>query len=262
VISTGSVLAGYDRRASYSHGETRVTAPRLLPEMLTGARHIAEVPCGAGHFLTEYAAGGLTVTLVDGSRRMLAAARTAALDAGIPAHRLRTRACRVQHLPHLPVLTDVDAWVAPNAALNQLTAQMSLPGTLSALRAAMAPGARLLAQVLCRHEDGTADASSFYDPHEADGAWRTDRQLDPASAGGAASRRRRTRHDGRAVGIDFSYHDTEGTRLHTTTVELYLLEPAELTAGLRAAGFQNVRFQPGGGVRPSEAVAEAHGPGR
>jgi SAM-dependent methyltransferase len=255
VTGVDAVLAAYDERAVHGGGETRAATPRLLAEALTDADHVAEVPCGPGHFLPDYAAADCAVTLVDGSPRMLATAVAAAVRAGIPTRRTRTVSCWVQRLE---ALHGVDAVIVPNAALNQLGAQTSLPHILGALRAAMTPGARLLAQVLCRHDDGKVDAASFYDPDQTDGDWRTDRDLDPVACGGAVSRRRRAHHDGPAVHIDFSYHDNAGARLHTASVDLRLLEPDELAAGLRAAGFRDVRFLPGdGGMSEVLAVANA-----
>ncbi|WP_062204400.1 class I SAM-dependent methyltransferase [Streptomyces sp. NBRC 109706] len=259
MTSVDAVLAAYDERAAFAGGEARTARPRLLAEAIANAVHVAEVPCGPGHFLRDYAAANCGVTLVDGSPRMLTAAVAAGVHAGIPTHRMRTVSCRVQRLPALP---GVDTVIVPNAALNQLTAQTSLPRVLGALRAAMAPGARLLMQVLCRHDNRTVDAASFYDPHQPAGAWQTDRRLDPATCGGAVARRRRVHHeDGDAVRIDFAYQDSAGARLHTASVDLRLLEPHGLGAVLHAAAFQDMRFLPGDGGL-SEVLAVANGTSR
>lgn len=255
-LSASAVVASYAARTRFARVETATMArPRLLHGLLANATHVAEVPCGAGHFLTDYANAGLAVTLVDASEAMLTEARGHARDTGLPPARTHTLHAYVHDLV-LP--ESVDLVVMPNAALNQLACQAPLVNMLIGLRASLRPGAELLAQVACTHPGGAVDTAGFYDPARQHQVWFADRWFDPAHAGGAALRRRRQVRDGDRLRIEFDYRDPADTSLHTTTVELALFSADVLTAALTAAGFNHVRFLAGqGGL--SEALATVGG---
>lgn len=54
-----AVVDGYEARARFARAEADVVSrPRVLRGLLRTARHVAELPCGAGHFLADYAATG------------------------------------------------------------------------------------------------------------------------------------------------------------------------------------------------------------
>jgi len=159
--SATTVVDAYQYRVRFSRAETAtVRRPRLLRGLLDTATHVAEIPCGPGHFLTDYAQAECTVTLVDASPVMLAAAVAHAVEAGLPGERTFPTAAYLQELK-LPA--EVDLVVAPNAALNQLACQSSLTGILSALRTAVRPGVEVLAQMACTHPGETVDTATFYD---------------------------------------------------------------------------------------------------
>lgn len=243
-LSSAAVVASYAGRARFARAEAAaVHRPRLLRGLLGTTTHIAEIPCGAGHFLAAYADAGVTVTMVDASPAMLAEAGRHARQAGLPAEQIFTREAYWQNvtLPH-----DVDLVVAPNAALNQLACQTPLIDLLADLRDALHPGTEVLAQVGCTHPGGRADAATFYDPAHPHRAWFADRCFEPAQAG-AVLRRRRQHRDGDRLRIEFDYRDHAGASLHTTTVEMALFTPAQLGEAMTAAGFGHVRFLPGFG---------------
>lgn len=270
-VPSAAVVAAYRARTSFARSETAaVRRPRLLPSLLTAApshtparmpervASVAEIPCGAGHFLADYATRDCAVTLVDASAEMLAIAREHAHEVGLPPHRTHAVRTYVQDL----VLPDpVDLIVAPNAALNQLAVQTPLSGLLARLRANVRSGGELLVQACCRHPGDVVDSATFYDPARPHKTWFDDRWFDPENTGGANLRRRRQHRAGDRLRIEFDYHDVNGTSLHHTTVELALFTAATLTAALTAAGFTHVRFLPGqGGL--SEFLATVDGPRR
>lgn len=254
--SAAVVVASYEARTRFVRAETAtVSRPRLLRGLLGSATHVAEIPCGAGHFLTDYAGAGLAVTLVDASEAMLTEACGHARDAGLPPERTYTVHAYVQDLV---VPEPVDLVVVPNAALNQLAAQAPLVDLLTGLRVSLRPGVEVLAQVVCTHAGGGVDGAGFYDPACQHRVWFADRWFDPAQAGGAVLRRRRQHWDGDRLRIEFDYRDPANTSLHTTTVELVLFSADMLSAAFTAAGFSHVRFLAGqGGL--SEALATVDG---
>ncbi len=255
-ITPAAVVDGYELRARFARAEAdAVSHPRLLRGLLRSTRHVAEIPCGAGHFLANYAAIGARTTLIDGNDAMLATAIEQAADIGLPADRTHAH---VQYVQELDELADVDLLVMPNAALNQLSCQTPLTQLLATIHDTLQPGAELLAQVTCTHPGGGIDATGCYDPARPHDVWFADRYLDPNRADGAVLRRRRQRHQGNGavrVHIEFDYIDTAGVSLHTTSVELCLFSAEELAAALTSAGFSRLRFLPGyGGL--SEIVAQ------
>ncbi|MDQ3154755.1 MAG: methyltransferase domain-containing protein [Actinomycetota bacterium] len=251
---TATVVASYEQRARFARAEAAaVRRPRLLRGLLRTASHVAEIPCGTGHFLTDYARSETTVTLVDACPQMLTAALEHAVDASLPAGRtFPTHA----YLQDLQLLTEVDLVVAPNAAVNQLACQSSLTDMLAALRRAVSPGVDVLAQVACTHPGGGVDASTFYDTARPHRVWFPDHWFDPAQAGGAVLRRRHQHRDGDWLRVQFDYVDPAGRSMHTTAVELTLFSAPTLRDAFTAAGFAHVRFLPGhGGL--SEVLATA-----
>lgn len=252
-----TVVGSYAQRARFARAEaTAVRQPRLLRGLLRAGPRVAEIPCGAGHFLTEYARTGAAVTLADACPEMLAAAVEHAVNAGVPAERTIPM---VAYLHELEFLHEVDLVVAPNAALNQLARQSSLTDTLTALRQALRPGVEVLAQVVCTHPGGGVDSATFYDAARQHRVWFPDRWFDPAHAGGAVLRRRRQHRDDARLRIEFDYVDSAGHSLYATTVELALVSARQLRDAFVAAGFVHVRFLPGqGGL--SEVLAIT-GPG-
>jgi SAM-dependent methyltransferase len=251
-----AVVTSYTARTRFARAETAtVRRPRLLRGLLATATHVAELPCGAGHFLTDYGDAGLAVTLADANAAMLAQARAHARDAGLPPDRTHTIHA---YLQDLAVPEPVDLVVVPNAALNQLACQAPLVEVLAWLRAGVRPGVEVLVQVACTHSGGAVDTAGFYDPARQHGVWFADRWLDPAQAGGAVLRRRRQVRDGDRLRIEFDYRSAADARLHATTVELALFSADVLAAAFTAAGFGHVRFLAGqGGL--SEALATVRG---
>lgn len=252
-----TVVGAYAQRARFARAEaTAVRRPRLLRGLLRTCSNVAEIPCGAGHFLAEYARTSAAVTLVDASPEMLAAAVTHAIETGVPVDRTTAR---MAYLHELDALAEIDLVVAPNAALNQLACQSSLTDMLIALRQALRPGVEVLAQMACTHPSGGVDSATFYDPARQHRVWFPDRWFDPAQAGGAVLRRRRQHRDDDRLRIEFDYVDTAGRSLHTTMVELALFCAQQLRDAFTTAGYAHVRFLPGqGGL--SEVLATT-GPG-
>ena len=231
-----AVVAGYEARAQFARAEVQgVARPRLLDRLLSTARHVAEIPSGAGHFLADYLTAAVEVTLIDGSVAMMTTALAHAATVGLPADRTHHQLCLVQDLGHLP---QVDAVIIPNAALNQLAHQSPLTTVLATIRAALAPGARLLAQVICRHSDQYVDACGFYDPSQPHGQWFIDREL--SLADGAVVRRRRQHVEADELRVEFAYSDR-----HTTTVCLRILSVPDLLHAMDTAGFTRITFLPG-----------------
>lgn len=253
--AAAAVVRAYETRARFARAETAaVHRPRLLRGLLDSVGHVAEIPCGTGHFLGDYARAGVAVTLVDANSAMLALAVEHAVEAGLPADRTFPT---VAYLQALDLPTEVDAVVVPNGALNQMARQSPLADLLAALRRGMRSGAELLAQVACTHPDGV-DAATFYDANLPHQVWFTDRRFDPRQAAGAVLRRRRQHRDGDQVRIEFDYRDATNTSLHTTTVQLTLFFAQSLTDALTAAGFTHVRFLAGpSGLSEVLAAADA-----
>lgn len=253
--TAAAVVDSYQQRAAFARAETEQAArPRLLRSLLTAVEHVAEIPCGTGYFLADYARAGLTVTLVDACPAMLTTATQRAVDCGLLTEKTHPRLSYVQQLSNLG---GVDLIVVPNAALNQLACQTELAALLTGLRAALKPGAEVLAQVACTHPGGGVDTAGFYDPARQHGVWFADRWFRPELAGGAVLRRRRQhRHEDR-LRIQFDYRSPNGASLHTTTVEVALFTAADLSGAFTAAGFRHVRFLPGrGGLSEVLATSE------
>jgi hypothetical protein len=249
------VVNGYTDRARFARAETDAVAPpRMLPGLLGTARHVTELPCGAGHFLDQYSAARLEVTLVDGNQAMLAAAVDHAGALGIAADRVHGRAQLLQDLAPLP---SVDLAVIPNGALNQLACQTRLVDLLTGIRGALSANVHLLAQVLCSHGHGQLDASGFYDRAREPGCWFADRHLPSHTA--AVYRYRRQHHASPEdlLRVEFDYRAGDRS-VHTTAVTLRVLSPTGLLHAMAAAGFTPVHFLPGhGGL--SEILARTDG---
>lgn len=260
MVAATTVVGGYGGRARFARAEADIVSrPRLLRGLLRTAGHVAELPCGVGHFLTDYTAAGAETTLIDGNSAMLAAAIEHAAEVGLPADRTHAHCRYIQELSDLP---DVDLVVMPNAALNQLASQTPPAELLAEIRRALRCGIELLAQLACVHPGERVDTMGFYDPARQHDVWFADRYLDPTRAGGAVLRRRR-QHRHHADGVDrvrveFDYLDSDGASLHTNEVELRLFSAEELVAILTVAGFRHIRFLPGhGGL--SEILAQTDG---
>ncbi|MGH3549720.1 MAG: methyltransferase domain-containing protein [Pseudonocardiaceae bacterium] len=187
-----AVVDGYEARARFARAETdMVSSPRLLSGLLRTIGHVAEVPCGAGHFLADYAATGVETTLMDGNAAMLAAAVERAAAVGLPGDRIHAH---IGYLQQLDDLMGVDLVVMPNDALNQMACQTPPVELLAAIYRALSPGVELLAQVACTHPGGRMDTTGCYDPGRRHGIWFADHYLDPNRACGAVLRRRRQHH--------------------------------------------------------------------
>lgn len=250
------VVASYEGRARFARAETAaVRRPRLLLDVLDSATHVAEIPCGAGHFLADYAHAGVAVTLVDASPAMLTAAVEHAGETGLGTGRTFPI---VSYLDDLPRLTGVDVVVVPNAALNLLACQTPLPDLLTYLRTSLGGGAKVLAQVACTHPTNRVDTATFYDSARQHGTWFTDRWVQSTSIKEAVVRRRCQHRDGNQLRIEFDYHDPNGTSLHTTVVELTLFSARQLIEAFHATGFTHIRFLPGNGTL-SEILALTDG---
>jgi SAM-dependent methyltransferase len=258
MMPAAEVVNAYKRRARFAAEDTvAVQRPRLLRGLLCEAAHVAEIPCGAGHFLTEYARTGCAATLVDASPEMLAVAMRNAVEAGLPTDRTFPVVAFVQELGFL---ADVDLLVVPNGALNQLVCQSRLISLLASLHRAIRPGTTMLTQVVCTHGGQLVDTATFYDAAFPHGAWFIDRFLDPVRTDGAVFRQRRQHRRGSLLHIEFAYCDEAGASLGVMTAELELLSALNLAKAFAAAGFTDIRFVPGHGG-PSEVVATSSAPG-
>jgi SAM-dependent methyltransferase len=243
------VIGGYRQRARFAAAETRaVPPPRLLRGLLRTATHVAELPCGAGHFLSAYAERTTDVTLVDACEDMLALAVDQALAHGLPARRVTAHCALVQELS-LPA--GVDLVVMPNAALNQLASQFALSDLVAAVRDAVQDRVTVLAQVSCIQPNNSVDPSTFYDDRRPHGRWFPDAVLD-----GEVQRRRQQHRDGDELRIEFDYRDQTGRRLQSAEIELTLFTAEELIGVFTKAGFTDVRFlRSTGGLSEITAVA-------
>jgi cyclopropane fatty-acyl-phospholipid synthase-like methyltransferase len=234
VTSTAAtVVASYDDRVQFARAETAAARPPiLLGHVLDTASHVAEIPCGAGHFLAHYAQARIAVTLVDANAAMLAEATTHALAVGI---RLDRIFAIHTYLHDLVALDEVDLVVMPNGALNQLSSQAPLIDLLTHLRTTLPPDTRVLAQVACANMDN---------PARRHGVWLADRWLEPTFHG-PVLRRSRQHRNGNILRIEFAYRSATDTLLHTSTIELTLFSAPQLTEAFTAAGFTDIRFLPG-----------------
>jgi Methyltransferase domain len=253
------VVEGYRVRAPFVRAEiAAVRRPQLLRGLLRAALHVAELPSGVGHFLTDYAHAGVEVTMIDASPDMLAVAPDHAAVAGMAVGRIHTQVRLVQELDVLP---SVDLVVMPNAALNQLACQTPLAELLTGIRAVLMPGVELLAQVLCSRAGGELDSSGFYDPGREHGVWFADRALRSLSANcseGFVLRYRRQYRDPRRIRVEFDYRDSNGASLHAASVELRVFSVTELAEALLTAGFEHLRLLPGQGGLSEMLATTAH----
>lgn len=250
--AAAAVVAEYDERARFAPGEiAAVATPLLLNDLLNSANRVTEIPCGAGHFLADYARTGTTATLVDASPTMLAAAVEQASAAGLCV----APTCAYWQEMTLP--PDVDLVVVPNGALNQLACQTPIADLLVRLRESLSPGARVLAQVACTHLGGV-DTGTFYDPSSPHDVWLADRPLDLTPTAAPVLRLRRQHRSGDRLRIEFDYRDPSNARLLVTTVELVLFSTTTVTDAFTRAGFVDVRLLRGAG-QPSEVVAVVGG---
>lgn len=73
MVAATTVVGGYGGRARFARAEADIVSrPRLLRGLLRTAGHVAELPCGAGHFLAEYAAAGAETTMPNAALNQLA----------------------------------------------------------------------------------------------------------------------------------------------------------------------------------------------
>ncbi|WP_216892587.1 NAD(P)-dependent oxidoreductase [Nocardia alni] len=252
--SSAAVVASYDQRAAFSRAETACASrPVSLAALLTECRHVVELPCGSGYFLSDYAAADVAVTVVDANAAMLTEAVEHARGAGIPDTRLT-----VLHglLEQVRLPGDVDLLVVPNAALNQLACQYPLTELATILHGLARDdvGTELVAQILTTTA-GECGASSAFDPGLPDGQWVTDRRFEPEHAGGALERRRCQSRHGNRVRVDLVYLADHGRQVHSASVALELFTPSGVLAAFTAAGFVSVRLESGaGGLAELRAV--------
>jgi SAM-dependent methyltransferase len=221
--------AGYSERARYYAAEiSLVPQPALLAGLLRPGLEVAEMPSGTGHFLLAYSAARADVTLVDACPQMLAVAQAQAArrEASV------TTVCgMIEDLPGQA--GPFDLVVMPNGALNQLAAAGPPATLLTAVARLLAPGGRILAQVLV-----PGAACGFYDPGLADGTWHRDRQF-TSEDGRLVTRRRRQHHHGGGVAIDFEM-SRDGQTVHRQQVALRLLAGKDMQAALAEAGLRAV----------------------
>ncbi|RNL86747.1 class I SAM-dependent methyltransferase [Halostreptopolyspora alba] len=237
----------YRPRAAWARTESRPTTPRLLSPALDGAAHVAEFPCGPGHFLSTYAKAEVRVRLIDASWPMLTAAARHARDSGVA-----ELAVECDFLHQLPALDD-DLVVVPNAALNQLAAQDPLPPVLTHLRRAVNPGTRLLLQYLAGEASGAG--CGFYTPALADSHTVVDHHIHTPD-GTEVIRHRRQHHtpERDQVNIEFTY-TVNNRPVRTTRVHLALPTAAQVQAALTATGWATTHAHTRAGFREVLATA-------
>lgn len=228
------VVAGYTARAGWAAADVaRAVVPRALPRVLAGSAHVAEIPCGAGHLLDRYAAAGVAVTLVDANAAMLTVARTRAARAGVRAvHPVPAL------LPDLPALPECGAVVIPHGALNQLAAQQDLVVLLGAVRAAVVPGARLLAQLLDLGAHPLARG-----PH---GFWVREPAVALTDGSHLVRSRRTHRRQARMLDVELVYTSSQHQH-QADPVRMQLLPSADVANAMTEAGWTDVVRRPGPG---------------
>jgi hypothetical protein len=232
------VVTSYAARARFARAETAtVPRTRLLRGLVATATHVAELPCGAGYFLTDFGDSGLVVTLADANAAMLAQARDHARDAGLRPDRTHTIHPYLQGLV-LPEPVDL---VVASAALNRRGA-----GLAAGQRASRCRGAGVGGLHPSRRRSGHGRVLRPGPPARE---WFADRWFDPAQAGGAVLLRRRQIRDGDRLRIDFDYRGPADARLHATTVELTLFS-ADVLATAFTAG-DSWPANTGGATTPS-----------
>jgi len=232
------VSSSYAARAHHYAAEVRdLPPPAALADLLCPRLRVAEIPSGTGHFLPAYTAARVNLTLIDACAAMLTAAQYQA--AAVGAHPRMIRAL-VEDLPG--DAGPFDLVVMPNAALNQLAAASDPSVLIAAVAHVLAPGGLLLAQVL----DPTAGRTcGFYDPALESDTWHVDRQFTDETGRRMVRRRRQHRQPGQ-VDIDLELHHGS-ERVYRQRLTLLLLNAADLHPLLLAAGFTDLRLQPGAG---------------
>lgn len=228
----------YAQRATlYAVEVATLKRPVLLAELLKSAPLVAEAPCGAGHFLDEYAANGTSVTLLDAEPEML---RIAAERARMKLVEARTTV--------LTFGTDrpdrqFDFITCPNAAVNYLNATLGKAIAAASLAELVCGGGRLLMQVLLQHADGTVDRCGCYDPGAPHGRWLTE-WTRPDGKSGQLTRRRRQRRDGDVITVDLERR-YDGRPLGRSQVILQLVELGQVAAQFAEHGLDVITVVPG-----------------
>jgi SAM-dependent methyltransferase len=218
-------MSGYDQRARHYSAElAAVPAPDRLEVLLTDGMRVVEMPSGTGHFLSHYAARHAHVTLIDASTAMLQAA---ALPEGLAAQKLTARIEDLRSASE--VGGSADLVVVPNGALNQLAATLDLTRVLKAAAELLAPGGRLLAQVLNLTDYGQVAGCGFYDPDLSPGQWTTDRHF------AVLTRRRRQFRDGDLLRLELEFTGA-GFTTYRQDVTLRPLTVVQLRQAATAAG--------------------------
>lgn len=228
--------AEYAERAAYYAAEiSQIPEPALLAKLLRPGLAVAEMPSGTGHFLPAYSAARADITLVDACPEMLGTAQALATRNGTP---ITTVCVMIEDLPGRA--GPYGLIVMPNGALNQLAFGTPPGRLLKAIARLLAPDGLFLAQAL------SADAPcGFYDPGLADGKWYKDRKR-PGEDGRIITRRRRQRHKGDLVHIDFELA-SGGRPVHRQQVSLKPMTVADMEAVLADAGLCVMEASPGSG---------------
>ncbi|MCI2422909.1 class I SAM-dependent methyltransferase [Saccharopolyspora sp. K220] len=236
-------LANYTARTGIPPAAdiTGTAAPASLLNALTPPAAVTEFPARGGHFLYAYAQAGFQVILVDEDPELLRIAVARARQAGISAARLD--AVRVA-APAVPDLRAADLVVVPSGELNRMAAARPVYEVLRALRHAMSPGARLIAQVLCHGNPGP-----WHDPTRSPMAWCQDHAFTDLS-GERVVRWRRYDQRGDLVWVDYRYTSAGGRKSETypmAHLKLRLFTDL-LRAETRLAGFTDVTLAAGHGT--------------
>lgn len=228
-----TTAAQYAQRAPLYAVETATVAvPKLLGTVLRRAKErratVAELPCGAGHFLNSYADADVPVLLLDAEPEMLRYAHERATAAGV-----RVVGAR----PHV-VGTDTDrppagAVVVPNAALNYLAATVGTTRTLDALAMLVAPGGELLLQYIGVADNGLPDPSGAYDPASPHGSWVTE-WTRPDGLGRHVTRRRRQQREGERIEVCFQHRHDDA--VWGSSISMRVMPAERLTRLLTARG--------------------------
>jgi SAM-dependent methyltransferase len=228
---------GYAARARHYAAEIReVPQPESLADLLRPGLRVAEMPSGTGHFLPAYIAADAEVVLIDACPTMLEAARRQAGRLGAQPSLVCSP---IQDLT--AQAGPFDLIVSPNAAVNQMAADIPAADLLTAAARPLKPGGLFLAQVL---DPADSRACGFYHPGVSDGACRTDRQFTDET--GHPLTRRRRQHHHRLIDLDFELH-RDSELLYRHRVALRLLTTGDLRTALTIAGFTGVSARPGAG---------------
>lgn len=227
-----------DRAAHYGVEIGHASPPTLLDRYLRPGMSVAEAPSGSGHYLRDYARYGADIHLLDAEPAMLAAAHRQAHARSIPCRSTVFRIGAEQPDRAFELV------VCPNAAVNYLIPQLGLHQTLVGLSALLVPGGALLLQVLLRHDDGTIDRGSCYDPHAPHQTWLAEWTRSDGS-GGTLTRRRRQARTGNNIAVEFD-RTHNGLDLGRSKVELTLTTHHSLATA--APGLPVVATYRGDGV--------------